>query len=301
MSHGIPFRPPSPHPAFPILSALRVFVVPSFERCWSQMRVTLLRLLRMPSRMTSRRENSSAGPASLGTLRDKLHALADPERAAGSARFFKTGAGEYGAGDRFLGVTVPQVRSLVRMGDDLNAEQFLPLLHSGWHEERLLALLIWVRHFAKAKSDEREQKRVVDLYLANARWVNNWDLVDTSAAYILGPWLLTRDRGILQRLASSANLWEQRIAVLATFAFIRADEFADTLHLCRLLLSHPHDLMHKACGWMLREVGKRDLTALRTFLDQHAAGMPRTMLRYAIEKLPEPERRRYLSIKRGNP
>lgn len=248
--------------------------------------------------MTVRRAKPSAAPTVLGTVRGKLHALADPERAAGSVRFFKIGAGEYGEGDKFLGVTVPQVRSLVRTGGDLSEAGLLSLLRSEWHEERLLALLVLVRSFQRAKGAERERKRCVDLYLANARWVNNWNLVDSSAPCILGEWLLPRDRGILEQLASSESLWEQRIAVLATFAFIRAGDFADTLRLCKLLLSHPHDLMHKACGWMLREVGKRDVATLRKFLDQHAARMPRTMLRYAIEKLPEPERRRWLSLKR---
>ncbi len=251
-----------------------------------------------PSQMTVRRAKPSAAPTVPSTVREKLRALADAKRAAGAARFFKTGGGEYGEGDKFLGVTVPQVRSLVREGDDLSEAGLLSLLHSEWHEERLLALLILVRRFQRAKGDERERKRVVDLYLDNSQWVNNWDLVDSSAPYILGEWLLPRDRAILQQLASSESLWEQRIAVLATFAFIRAGEFADTLRLCKSLLGHNHDLMHKACGWMLREVGKRDPAPLRTFLDQHAARMPRTMLRYAIEKLSEQEQRRYLSVKR---
>lgn len=227
----------------------------------------------------------------------KLHALADPERAAGSMRFFKTGPGEYGEGDRFLGVAVPQLRSLSKMADEFDDAETLSLLHSKWHEERMLALFILVRRFTRAKNDVA-RKSVVDLYLANTRWVNNWDLVDCSSSYILGPWLLGRDRRILHQLAASANMWEQRIAVLATFAFIRADDFVDILALSKILLTHPHDLMHKACGWMLREVGKRDLGTLRKFLDAHATRMPRTMLRYAIEKLPEPERQKFLATKR---
>ena len=243
----------------------------------------------------SPRGKPSADSGAVTALREKLHSLADAARAVGSMRFFKTGPGEYGEGDRFLGVTVPQTRLLVRMGDALDETGLLALLRSDWHEERLLALLIMVRWFEKAGRDDAARKRVVDLYLANTKWVNNWDLVDASAPYILGPWLLERERGILTKLASSRSLWEQRIAVLATFAFIRAGEFADTLRLCKTLLSHRHDLMHKACGWMLREVGKRDDEVLRAFLDEHAPRMPRTMLRYSIEKLPEPERRRYLS------
>ena len=240
----------------------------------------------------------SAANDALISLRGKLHALANVERAAGSMRFFKTGPGEYGEGDKFLGLTVPQTRTLVKLGDALDQAGLLSLLHSEWHEERLLALFILMRWFTNATGDEPAQKRVVELYLANAKWVNNWDLVDASAPYILGPWLLRRGRGILAKLAASSNLWEQRIAVLATFSFIRESDFSDTLRLCDSLLAHPHDLMHKACGWMLREVGKRDLATLRDFLNEHVAKMPRTMLRYAIEKLPEKERRRYLAVKR---
>ena len=155
----------------------------------------------------------------------------------------------------------------------------------------LLALLVWVRRFERRAA---ERERIVELYVANTRWINNWDLVDTSAPQILGAWLLERNRALLGKLAASSDLWEQRIAVLATFAFIRAGEFADTLALCERFLTHRHDLMHKACGWMLREVGKRDSSTLRTFLDKHATRMPRTMLRYAIEKFSEVERRGYL-------
>ena len=224
-------------------------------------------------------------------IRSKLHSLADPVRAAGALRFFKTGPGEYGEGDKFLGVTVPLVRSLVRESDALGEGDVLSFLHSEWHEERLLALLVLVRRFER-RADERE--RIAKLYVANTRWINNWDLVDTSAPQILGAWLLGRDRALLGKLAASTDLWEQRIAVLATFAFIRAGEFADTLGLCERFLTHRHDLMHKACGWMLREVGKRDISALRMFLDNHATRMPRTMLRYAIEKLAPGERQDYL-------
>jgi 3-methyladenine DNA glycosylase AlkD len=230
----------------------------------------------------------------LTSFRQKLHAQANAERATGSLRFFKTGPGQYGEGDAFLGLSVPQIRASLPQTDSLSETDVLSLLHSKWHEERLLALLIWVRRFQRARKDEATQSHIVQLYLANTRWINNWDLVDTSAPYILGTWLLTRDRSILQQLAASSSLWEQRISVLATQAFIRAGDFTDTLQLCAHFLSHKHDLMHKACGWMLREVGKRDAAALRSFLDQHAARMARTMLRYAIEKLPEAERRHYL-------
>lgn len=221
----------------------------------------------------------------LKDILSKIRALAAPAKAASSLRFFKTGPGEYGEGDEFLGLTVPEIRSLAPQSDDLSEADVLTLLHSEWHEERLMALLIWVRRFVKAKKDELLRERIVDLYLANTKWINNWDLVDSSAPQLLGAWLLKRDRSVLQTLAKSKNLWEQRIAVLATQAFIRAGEFDDTVQLCEGFLDHPHDLMHKACGWMRREAGKRDEPVLLAFLDQRAAKMPRTVLRYAIEKL----------------
>jgi 3-methyladenine DNA glycosylase AlkD len=223
-----------------------------------------------------------------------LRLLSNLEKARQSQRFFKTGPGEYGEGDQFLGLTVPEIRSLVPQSDDLSEAEVLTLLRSEWHEERLLALLIWVRRFEKAKKDETARERIVDLYLANTKWINNWDLVDSSAPQILGAWLLKRDRAVLRTLAQSKSLWEQRIAMLATQAFIRAGEFTDTVQLCEGFLHHPHDLMHKACGWMLREAGKRDEAVLRAFLDQHAAKMPRTMLRYAIEKLEPAVRQGYM-------
>lgn len=233
----------------------------------------------------------------LTSLRQQLQAMGNPERAAGSSRFFKTGPGEYGEGDKFLGLTVPQIRSLVPTTDPLSEPDLLCLLRSEWHEERLLALFILVRRFGKMKRDEAGQKHLVELYLGNTRWINNWDLVDTSAPHILGVWLLHRDRRILKRLAASSSLWEQRIAVLATQTFIREGDFSDTLQLCETFLGHRHDLMHKACGWMLREIGKRELSVLRNFLGAHAPRLPRTMLRYAIEKFSEKERRHYLSAK----
>jgi 3-methyladenine DNA glycosylase AlkD len=231
-------------------------------------------------------------------FRQKLRQAATPSQAAIARRFFKTGPGEYGEGDLFLGVKVPQIRAELPHSDSLCEADILDLLHSEWHEERLLALLVLVRRFSRAKKDTATQQRIVSLYLAHTQWINNWDLVDSSAPHILGAWLLQRDRTVLDTLASSTSLWEQRIAILATQAFIRAGHFADTLRLSALFLSHPHDLMHKACGWMLREVGKCDVTPLLTFLDQHAAQMPRTMLRYALEKLPENTRQAYLAMKR---
>lgn len=232
----------------------------------------------------------------LSVLKRKLHQLANPERAAGSLRFFKTGPGEYGEGDQFLGVSVPEVRALLPLSDALSEDEVVTLLRSEWHEERLLALLALGRRFAKAKKQPLVQVQIVKRYLANTRWVNNWDLVDSSAPQILGAWLLDQqDRTVLRELASTKILWEERIAVVATLALIRAGEFKDTLWLCQHFLRHPHDLMHKACGWMLREVGKRDESTLRDFLNQHAAKMPRTMLRYAIEKFSPAERREFLN------
>jgi 3-methyladenine DNA glycosylase AlkD len=231
----------------------------------------------------------------LKLLRQTMREMASPERAAGALRFFKTEPGEYGEGDQFIGLTVPQVRELVRQSDALSEADLLECLHSEWHEERLLALLVLVRRFDKARKDKAVREHLVGLYLANTRWINNWDLVDTSAPQILGTWLLTHDRSVLMKLAASKSLWEQRISVLATQAFIRAGLFEDTLLLCQRFLSHPHDLIHKACGWMLREIGNRNLAVLRAFLDRHVRQMPRTMLRYAIEKLPESERKGYLA------
>lgn len=233
---------------------------------------------------------------SLKTFRSALRRLADPAKAVEARRFFKTGPGEYGEGDQFLGLTVPQVRSLLPQSDDLTDDDVLTLLRSEWHEERLLALLIWVRRYGKAKKQPLVRTKMVKSYLANTKWINNWDLVDSSAPQILGIWLLEQPaRTVLDELAGSSSLWEQRIAVIATQAFIRAGEFADTLRLCKRFLRHPHDLIHKACGWMLRETGKRDEGVLRAFLDRHAHRMPRAMLRYAIEKLPEQDRRSYLT------
>jgi 3-methyladenine DNA glycosylase AlkD len=232
----------------------------------------------------------------LRKIRAALRQLGDPGRAAVARRFFKTGQGEYGEGDRFLGVPVPGTRSLLRHTALLREAEMLELLRSPWHEERLLALLILVRRFDKARDDEAMRKHLVQLYLANTEWINNWDLVDSSAPQILGAWLVRRprERTVLRRLARSKSLWDQRIAILATQALIRDGQFDETLQLCEHYLTHPHDLVHKGCGWMLREVGNRDVPTLRRFLDRHAAHMPRTMLRYAIEKFPEPERRRYL-------
>lgn len=227
-------------------------------------------------------------------FRASLRGLASPEVAAVARGFFKTGRGDYGEGDKFLGLKVPQVRALVRGSDSLSEREVLSLLRSEWHEERLAGLHILVRRFEKSKRDDCARARFVKLYLSNTRHINNWDLVDASAPHLLGAWLLTNDRTVLNELARSGNLWERRMAVIATQAFIRAGQFDDTLRIVGRLLDDEHDLIHKACGWMLREVGKKDKTVLVRFLEMHAPAMPRTMLRYAIERLPGAERRRHL-------
>ncbi|MEI8289234.1 MAG: DNA alkylation repair protein [Verrucomicrobiota bacterium] len=225
-------------------------------------------------------------------LRTRLKELASPADAKFLQRFFKTGPGEYGEGDRFIGIRVPVTRKLAREFRDLPRREVVALLQSPIHEERLLALIILVN--ASQRGDDAERAKIFKLYLAQLDRVNNWDLVDSSAPYIVGPHLLNRSRKILFRLARSQSLWHRRVAVLATLHFIRQGDFTDTLRLAERLRDDEHDLMHKATGWMLREIGKRHVAVLRSFLDQHAALMPRTMLRYAIEKLSERERRRYL-------
>jgi len=229
----------------------------------------------------------------LAEVRSALREQATPEQAAVARRFFKTGPGEYGEGDEFLGLKVPQLRALVRPCDPLTEREVITLLRSSFHEERVLSLLCLVRRFERG--DDAGRRRIYDLYLKNTRWINNWDLVDTSAPHIVGAWLLDKNRAILRQLAKSKNLWERRIAVLATQTFIRHHEFADTLEIVRSLLDDTHDLIHKACGWMLREIGNRDEGALDSFLANHVRQMPRTMLRYAIEKLPEHRRKAWMS------
>ncbi len=231
----------------------------------------------------------------LTEIRAELHRHAYPARAALMQGFFKTGPGGYGEGDRFIGLTVPQVRGVVKLAAEASPKVVSSLLKSPIHEERLTALLIWVRQFAKG--DEVRREAIYEGYLEHTRWINNWDLVDTSARDIVGAWLADKDRRVLYTLAKSASLWERRIAIVATFYFIREEEFQDTLAISELLLEDDEDLMHKATGWMLREVGKRDQGTMESFLVKHQRRMPRTMLRYAIEKLPEGRRQAYLQGK----
>lgn len=229
------------------------------------------------------------------TLEQELSELANPEKAKLLQGFFKTGKGDYGEGDVFLGVMVPQTRAIAKQFQHLGLEELEKSLHSKYHEERLSALLILVEKFRKASGAER--KRLFDFYLTNTAFINNWDLVDLTAHKIVGEFLLGKGRGRLYTLAKSKSVWERRIAIISTFAFIREGDLKDCLEISGLLLDDRHDLIHKATGWALREAGKKDIKALRAFLKAHAAKMPRTMLRYAIERMPERERRKWLSAR----
>lgn len=231
----------------------------------------------------------------LKDLKTRLHALADPEKAKRLQRFFKTRKGEYAEGDKFLGIVVPMQRKVAKEFRSLSLMELKKLLHSKWHEERLVALFIMVDQFKRGDAEQRAQ--LYNFYLSSTTVINNWDLVDSSASYIVGGYLFDRDRSILTKLACSSLLWERRIAVIATLFFISKDQFHDTLKITELLLSDKHDLIHKACGWMLREVGKRDQNVLIHFLEKHAAHMPRTMLRYAIEHFSPEERKHYLNLR----
>ena len=226
-------------------------------------------------------------------LQEAFRALGNPGIAAHSARFFKTGEGEYGAGDRFLGIRVPETRRFARRHRALSPRAVGALLKSKYHEERLLAVLILVAQYERG--DEAERTRVFDQYVSMRRFVNNWDLVDSSAHKIVGPQLMGRDRSLLHELAASDVLWDRRIAIMSTYHFIREGDFTDTLRIAERLRDDEEDLIHKAVGWMLREVGNRDRNAEEAFLRKHYRAMPRTMLRYAIEKFPERRRKAYLN------
>jgi 3-methyladenine DNA glycosylase AlkD len=253
---------------------------------------------------TSRRDRGVRLQADHQSVRKALRAQADPVRAKNVARFFKTGPGDYGEGDRFIGVTVPAQRIIARTFRDLTLAEVDLLLTSPIHEERLTALLILVDQFERASRVDGEtattrRRRIFRLYLKRLRFINNWDLVDTSASPIVGGWLAAHpDAGLLSRLARSTHLWSRRVAMIATFHGIARGDHRDAIRIARILVQDREDLMHKAVGWMLREVGKRaSLPALERFLAQHAATMPRTMLRYAIERLPASERQRWMALK----
>lgn len=221
-------------------------------------------------------------------LRKDLHALADPDKAKILQSFFKTGPGQYGQGDVFLGVTVLKSRQLAKKYAGVSLDEVKDLLYSKIHEERLIGLLILVERY------EDDPRGVARFYLKNLRQVNNWDLVDLTAPKILGPFLEKSDRSLLYDLARSKVLWKRRVAIIATFHFIRAGDFSDALKISEILLCDEHDLMHKAVGWMLREIGKRDIKTEDAFLKMHHKKMPRTMLRYAIERFSGQKRRAYL-------
>ena len=225
-------------------------------------------------------------------INNDLLQLANEQIAEHSQRFFKTGKGEYGEGDIFLGIRVPLLRRLVKKYGGISIAEVRKLLHSKFHEERLLAVLMLVQLFKSA--DESVQKQVYDLYLENTEFINNWDIVDISASNIVGAHLYEKDKAPLYDLVQSKNLWERRISIISTFYFIRQNEFDDTLKLAKILLNDKEDLIHKAVGWMLREVGKREIEFEEEFLQEHYKIMPRTMLRYAIEKFTETSRKMYL-------
>ncbi|MGD8910163.1 MAG: DNA alkylation repair protein [Chromatiales bacterium] len=227
----------------------------------------------------------------------RLRQLGDAQIAAHSQRFFKTGPGEYGEGDRFLGIRVPVLRTELKRYLDLPLHEILKLLRSPYHEARLSALLMLVERFKRG--GDSSQEAIYRHYLEHTPYINNWDLVDSSAPQIVGAYLQERDKDVLYRLVASESLWERRIAVMASFHFIRQCSYADALALCEALLDDSEDLIHKATGWMLREIGKRDGAVERKFLKRHYHNMPRTMLRYAIEKFPQSERQRYLNTPRA--
>ena len=231
--------------------------------------------------------------ATLSQLRNELKKLGSPTRAFHSQRFFKTGPGEYGEGDVFLGLSVPEQRMIVKNYSSLTIFDIQKLLNSKIHEYRLVGLLILVGKYTQGDLDEK--KRIYHFYLKNTKNINNWDLVDVTCPNIVGEYLLDKPRHILYTLVKSKLLWDRRIAVLATFAFIRQNDFSDLYRLSSILLKDEHDLIHKAVGWMLREGGKRDQKKLEAFLNKYSKQMPRTMLRYAIERFSDSKRKYYMS------
>ena len=228
-------------------------------------------------------------------LLEKMLSHADPSQVAGLARFFKTGPGQYGEGDKFLGIKVPVTRAVVKeCWREVSFDDLEECICSEYHEVRLAALLVLVEVFKHAKEPIRRQ--CIDFYLSHTAYINNWDLVDLSCYPLLGEWLLDKDRSLLYDLARNGRtIWEQRIGIVSTMTFIRHGQLDDTFAIADILLHHPHDLIHKAVGWLLREAGKRDKARLEAYLQPRYRTMPRTALRYAIEKFPEAERRQYLA------
>ncbi len=225
-------------------------------------------------------------------MHTELRDLGDAKIAEHSARFFKAGPGEYGEGDRFLGIRVPVLRSNVKKFRGAPLRATISLLKSKWHEERLFAVLLLVQEYKRASADEKDA--IYAAYLTNRQYVNNWDIVDSSAHLIVGPHLAATSRNTLYELAKSDRLWDRRIAMMATYHYIRQQDFKDALQIAQLLRDDEHDLLHKVVGWMLREIGNRDFAREEKFLQRHYRQMPRTMLRYAIEKFPQARRKAYL-------
>ncbi|MFO0942182.1 MAG: DNA alkylation repair protein [Pirellulales bacterium] len=239
--------------------------------------------------------NPAATP-SAKAVRQALREIASPERAQSSQRFFKSGPGEYAEGDQFIGVSVPDQRTIAKQFRELELGQIKELLYDPIHEYRLTAIFILVGQFKKARTQEL-RKQLCEFLLDNSSGVNNWDLVDSCAPQIIGQYLLgEKDRSLLLKLAKSKNMWSQRIAVVANQSLIKAGQFDSILIIAEKLLDHPHDLIHKAVGWMLREVGEQDESILRAFLTKHAATMPRTMLRYSIEKFSTADRTKFMNM-----
>lgn len=224
----------------------------------------------------------------LTKLKNNLKRKSDADRSQNLSRFFKTGKGEYGEGDKFLGITVPEIRKITKKYKELDIEDILKLLESSYHEERMTALIIMTLRYPK------EKDTFYNLYINNTKYINNWDLIDTTCPRIIGDYLLDKPRDILYEFANSNDLWKKRIAIISTLTFIRNNEYEDTMKISEILLNDSHDLMHKAVGWMLREVGNRSKSTEVKFLNKYYKIMPRTMLRYAIEKFPEVERKKYL-------
>lgn len=231
----------------------------------------------------------------LEAIKAEIKALGSPEKAAVLHYFFKTGKGQYAEGDIFLGLTMPENRVIARKyATLLTLDEVEKLLQDPIHEYRMVALVWLVDRFTKSKGQARQA--IFELYLRNLEYINNWDLVDISCPKIVGAYLFDKDRDILYDLAKRQHLWSQRVAIVSTYYFIKKNQILDTFHIAELLLSHPHDLIHKAVGWMLREVGKKDESVLEDFLQTHIKALPRTTLRYAIEKFEEPKRKYYLGL-----
>jgi len=225
--------------------------------------------------------------------REEIRALANKEIAKHSLRFFKTGKGEYGYSDIFLGVRAPKIRLIAKKHIDISIADMKMLIQSKYHEERFLGLIILVNKYSKSK-DKKTINQLYKIYISSFKYINNWDLVDVTCPHVTGKHLIDKDRSILYKWAKSDNLWTKRIAIVSTFSFIRQNDLEDTFKIAEILLQDKHDLIHKAVGWMLREAGKRDLEKEEMFLKKYYRGMPRTMLRYAIEKFPESKRQKYL-------